>query len=93
MASGCAVIAGSKVGAARDLIHDGVNGWVFESGNLAALSRVLRKALAVGHEGLRRLGEAGRRVSENWSTERAAEKIAQAASYYAVADNSSHICG
>jgi glycosyltransferase involved in cell wall biosynthesis len=50
MASGRPVIAGSRVGGARDLIEVGSTGWVFESANLAALIDVLHSALALGRE-------------------------------------------
>jgi glycosyltransferase involved in cell wall biosynthesis len=33
MASGCAVIASDKCGGAEDLIEDGKNGYIFESGD------------------------------------------------------------
>lgn len=78
MASGRAVIAGSRVGGARDLIEPGVTGWVFESANREDLARILRDALSLGREGLRRMGAEARSRSAAWSTEAAAASIASA---------------
>lgn len=75
MASGRAVIASSKVGGARDLIVPSRTGWIFESGNVEALSATLSRALTEGVEGLRRLGEDAQRRSALFSTEAAADAI------------------
>jgi glycosyltransferase involved in cell wall biosynthesis len=77
MACGRAIIASSKVGGARDLIRNGSNGWIFESGNADDLVRVLKTALACGHTGLRAMGEEARRMAEYWSTEVSAARIAE----------------
>ena len=79
MASGRAVIASSRVGGARDLIREGVNGWIFESGNLPALLQVLRVAVNRGPLELKLMGQAGRTLSKQWSTEESARQIAEAA--------------
>jgi glycosyltransferase involved in cell wall biosynthesis len=76
MASGRPVIAGSRVGGARDLVQAGVTGWVFESGDGRDLARVLGGALALGRKGLERMGEDAQRMSAGWSTEAAAASIA-----------------
>lgn len=76
MACGRPIIAGSKVGGARDLVRSGVNGWVFESGNLAELVALLRTATRIDRPTLRSMGEEGRRMSEAWSTDEAARRIA-----------------
>ncbi|MGO9513645.1 MAG: glycosyltransferase family 4 protein [Steroidobacteraceae bacterium] len=78
MASGRAIIASSKVGGARDLVHDGENGWIFESGNKKALQAVLRQALGRGRAGLRTMGTVGQALSVHWSTEESARRIAEA---------------
>lgn len=78
MASGRAVIASSKVGGARDLIDPGINGWTFEAADIASLTAVLEAALALGRDGLRRMGDVAKRMSASWSTEVAAEKISNA---------------
>jgi glycosyltransferase involved in cell wall biosynthesis len=78
MASGRAIIAGSRVGAARDLVRPGVNGWVFESGNRTALTEVLRRAADRGVEGLRSMGRDAKTYIGAWSTPIAAARIAAA---------------
>ena len=77
MACGRAIIAGSKVGGARDLIRPGSNGWVFESGDLNALVQVLETALAGGRAALHAMGQEGQRMAGNWSTEASAARIAE----------------
>jgi glycosyltransferase involved in cell wall biosynthesis len=79
MASGRASIASSRVGGARDLIHDGETGWIFESRNPPDLTRVLRAALDRGRDGLLLMGRRAQAMSADWSTEAAAEGIAAVA--------------
>jgi glycosyltransferase involved in cell wall biosynthesis len=84
MACGRAIIASSKVGGARDLIRSGSNGWVFESGNVDDLVRVLETALARGNAGLCVMGEEARRMAEYWSTDVSAARIAEIVSQNSV---------
>jgi glycosyltransferase involved in cell wall biosynthesis len=76
MASGRPVIASTRVGGARDLVQEGITGWMFESGSAEDLGRVLRTAFATGRDGLRRMGERAKAASTQWSTEAAAQAIA-----------------
>ncbi len=78
MASGRAIIASSKVGGARDLIQQGENGWIFESGDGTALAAVLRAAVDLGRDGLNTMGMIGQARSPRWSTEESARRIGQA---------------
>jgi glycosyltransferase involved in cell wall biosynthesis len=78
MASGRAVIASSKVGAARDLICSGENGWIFTSGDREGLEGILRRAVDHGRLGLQRMGEVAQASSVRWSTEESARRIADA---------------
>jgi len=75
MASERPVIAGSKVGGARDLIAQEVNGWVFQSGNLDELAAVVRNALECDDAILGAMGVAAVRESARWSAEAAATGI------------------
>jgi glycosyltransferase involved in cell wall biosynthesis len=77
MACGRAVIASSRVGGACDLIHAGVNGWLFESGDVEGLIHVLRLAVAVGRKGLKEMGASGQALISNWSTEETARRIGE----------------
>jgi glycosyltransferase involved in cell wall biosynthesis len=78
MASGRAIIASSKVGGARDLIQQGENGWIFESGDGIALAAVLRAAVDLGRDGLNTMGMIGQARSPRWSTEESARRIGEA---------------
>lgn len=65
MACGCALIASDKVGSAVDLIDEGVNGWIFPSGDEAALRLILAKYQALGRERIGTFGQASRtRIAE-----------------------------
>jgi glycosyltransferase involved in cell wall biosynthesis len=78
MASGKVVITSDRVGAARDVVKQGVNGWVFESGNREALAAVLRDGSACDAVVLRTMSEAARRESQRWSISEAAAGIERA---------------
>lgn len=75
LASGRPVIASSKVGAARDLIEPGINGWVFDKDDRAKLTQALQTAMRMDRTGLRRMGETGRRLIQSWSTGETARRI------------------
>lgn len=78
MASGRAVIASNKVGAARDLVQEGVNGWVFEARSPEHLATVIRRASACEPETLNKMREIACRTSAAWSIDAAAAGIADA---------------
>jgi glycosyltransferase involved in cell wall biosynthesis len=75
MACGRAVIAGSRVGGARDLVLPGTNGWVFESGSGAQLTSVIREALERDAQTLRAMGQAAQQLAARGSIEAAAAGI------------------
>src|SRR5262249_22079152 len=76
MACSRPIIASDRVGAARDLIQHGVNGWVFEAGNESQLVRLLATVVDLDRGTLKRFSEAARAMSENWSSEAAAARMA-----------------
>jgi glycosyltransferase involved in cell wall biosynthesis len=78
MASRRPVIAGSKVGGARDLVTEGANGWVFESGNLEQLAAIIKNALTCDEARLSAMGRAAERESARWTIEAAARGIEEA---------------
>jgi len=78
MATGRPVVAGDKVGGARDLVTPGVNGWVFESGSLPQLTTIVRNALTCEHASLAAMGVAAEMASTRWSVEAAAAGIESA---------------
>ncbi len=77
IACGRAVISSSRVGVGCDLIYTGVNGGIFESGNVEGLINVLRLAVGVGRKGLKEMGAAGQMLISDWSTEECARRIAE----------------
>jgi len=79
MASGRPVIAGSKVGGARDLITPGVNGWIFKSGDLEQLTAIMANVLTGTEAMLSTMGAAAEAESARWSIDAAAKGIAEAA--------------
>lgn len=75
MAARRPVIAGSKVGGARDLITAGVNGWTFQSADLEQLTAVVAKALGGTESALGAMGTAAELESARWSIPAAAAGI------------------
>jgi glycosyltransferase involved in cell wall biosynthesis len=82
MAARRPVIAGSRVGGARDLITDGVNGWTFQSADLAQLTAVVAKALGSTEATLAAMGAAAELESARWSIPAAAAGIEAAIAEY-----------
>jgi glycosyltransferase involved in cell wall biosynthesis len=68
MASGRAVIASTDCGCAADLIDDGVNGFTFAAGDVAALTECLRRTFATP-DTPQRLGDAAFERMRQWNFE------------------------
>ncbi|MGR9072536.1 MAG: glycosyltransferase family 4 protein [Gammaproteobacteria bacterium] len=66
MAAGCPVITGGRVGAARDLIESGKNGWILDQVNEYTLLAALRHAVALDESSYlnmsKKAGESAMRV-------------------------------
>ncbi len=77
MAAGCAVVVSSDVGAAPDLVIDGVNGYAFPVGDVAALSAALATVLQ-SPETSQRMGGAARERIASWDFEADVHGIRQA---------------
>ena len=72
---GLPAIVSSHVGCGPDLIEDGVTGWIFEAGNLAALGRALEMA-AANRDRLATMGETlKQRVTREYSYQSATEAL------------------
>jgi glycosyltransferase involved in cell wall biosynthesis len=69
MLCGCPVIVSDRVGAGRDLISTGENGYIFPCGDVERLEAILRETLA-NREKLTRMSVAARRRMETWSPAR-----------------------
>jgi glycosyltransferase involved in cell wall biosynthesis len=80
MATGCAVIVSTEVGAHADLVTHGVEGCVFPAGNIAALAEALRTVFA-SPEIPRRMGESARRRIAHWTFEHNIRGLRQALAF------------
>ncbi len=77
MASGKAVLVSDKVGCATDLVKEGVNGFVFESGNEEDLFKKLEELVA-DKERLSTMGKRSFEIIQDWSFEKQVDSIAEA---------------
>jgi glycosyltransferase involved in cell wall biosynthesis len=68
MAAGCAVIVSSDVGSHVDLVTNGVEGYVFRVGDIAALTQALQRVLAAP-ETAATMGEAAQHRMSAWGFE------------------------
>lgn len=80
MCFGLPVIASDKVGAVPDLVHDGVNGFVFPAGNVELLADLLRRVLLT-EDKRHRMGVQSRGIIEHWGINETVRGILQALDY------------
>jgi glycosyltransferase involved in cell wall biosynthesis len=80
MAAGCPVIVSSDVGSGPDLVTDGVEGYIYPVGNVAALTTALSRVLN-SPEAASTMGEATRRRIAAWSFEEDIQGLRQALAY------------
>lgn len=66
MCCGLPVIASDRVGAAADLVQEGVNGFTFPVGDTAALADRLKRVLS-NEQAQEEMGEQSRRIIDSWS--------------------------
>ena len=66
MAAGCAILASDRVGAAKDLVRDGVNGAVFRAGSIPELAERLERLL-MQPDRLAEMGRQSRTIIDRWS--------------------------
>jgi glycosyltransferase involved in cell wall biosynthesis len=66
MLCGCAAVVSDRVGAGRDLVRGGENGFIFPCGDRNALAAILHHALSNPNR-LHRMGANARRRMETWS--------------------------
>jgi glycosyltransferase involved in cell wall biosynthesis len=69
-----AVVVSDRVGCAPDLVHDGVNGYVYQMGNVTALADALGKVLT-NPDVNRAMGEASFEIIHDWSFQRDIEGL------------------
>jgi len=80
MAAGCPVIVSSDVGSGLDLVADGVEGYIYPVGDVAALTAALSRVLS-SPEAASTMGEAARRRIAAWSFEEDILGLRQALAY------------
>lgn len=78
MSWGKIVIASDVCGSAQDRIIQGVNGYIFPSEKIDALSSIMGEAVS-NPERMQRIGLEARRTAEQWPVERGVETIVQTA--------------
>lgn len=76
LAAGLPVIGSDRMGAALDLIKDGVNGWLTTAGDEETVFRALREAATMSNERLSEFTFAARETIENHSLQRGAKRFA-----------------
>lgn len=79
MASGLPILSSKNVGAAEELVRDGINGFTFDPEDVKELASVLLKMAEMRQEERKAMGEASRRMIADWGPER----FAQGAEYAA----------
>lgn len=78
MASGLPVLVSNRCGCARDLVREGVNGFTFDPWDVEQLAQLMLK-IAAPEFPLVAFGEASRRIIADWSPDRFAGGLEQAA--------------
>ena len=79
LAAGLPVIATNRMGAALDLVQNGVNGWIVPAGDEAALGTALRSAASLSDERLGEFSKAARESVASHSLEHGAQRFLAAA--------------
>jgi glycosyltransferase involved in cell wall biosynthesis len=74
-AAGLPLVATDAVGAAHDLIEEGVNGFRVPAGDVAALRAALQRVLA-GHQWRERAGARSRQLAEGYTPDTWADAVA-----------------
>ena len=77
MASGLPVLVSNRCGCARDLVHEGVNGFTFNPRDIEQLAQLMLKISAPDFP-LSDFGAASRRIIADWSPDRFASGLRQA---------------
>lgn len=76
LAAGLPVIASDRMGAALDLIRNGVNGWLAAAGDEEAVFAAMREAATLSNEQLTQFSVAAQATIENHSLQRGAKRFA-----------------
>lgn len=77
MNAGKPIIATDEVGASKDLVHEGRNGFVVSAGSVDAMASAILRAL-LDRSGLVRMGQESLKIIDAWSYDRSVEGIVAA---------------
>jgi glycosyltransferase involved in cell wall biosynthesis len=80
MNAGRAVIVSDRVGCGPDLVHEGVNGYVFQTGDRAGLCQALEKVVGDPHR-CRSLGAKSLEIIRHWGFDQDLAGLRQALAY------------
>lgn len=73
LASGLPVLVSTGCGAAKSLVRDGKNGWMFPPSNEGALCNLMLKISSLHPGELKEIGDSSREIISNWSLDRFAD--------------------
>ena len=77
MSASTAIITSDKVGSSKDLVINGINGFIFKSENLESLTTILEKTLS-DKEALLDMAEKSEEIIKDWNYEKDLEGIISA---------------
>lgn len=81
MASGLPVLVSEKCGCAETLVHDTVNGYVFDPEDLSGIERALVRFAGLDDAQRREMGMASRRIVAEWGLSRFCQGVWDAVSF------------
>ena len=73
MACGLPILSSDKCGCSVDLVHEGVNGYIFKAGDVIGLFEKLN--VMMDKDRIRKMGEESLRIISNWSIDVLCEQI------------------
>jgi glycosyltransferase involved in cell wall biosynthesis len=75
MASGLPVIVSSGCGAAKTLVRDAENGWIFKQGNVDELKNLMHRITLLDIATMRKMGNKSREIIGYWTLDRFADSV------------------
>lgn len=78
MASGLPVLVSDRCGCATDLVQEGVNGYTFDPFDVSQLAQMMT-VMSADQSGNQSMGQASRKIIENWTPETFAKNLIKAA--------------
>jgi len=81
MNAGKLMIVSDQVGCAQDLVKDDYNGYIYEAGNIEALSKALRRALDSSSK-TQSMGRMSKQIIDEWSFEEDVSGLRHALQYF-----------